>query len=44
MVVRIDETISAKLSRLADAWSCTRSVAIRRLILEAKVPKQDIGE
>ncbi len=39
LVVRVDSNVHAKLERLAAAWSTTLSGAVRRAILEAKMPK-----
>ncbi len=40
IVVRVEQKILGRATALAAAWSMTISGAIRRLIIEAKLPKE----
>lgn len=40
IVVRVEQKLLEKAERLAVAWSTSISGAVRRLLIEAKLPKE----
>lgn len=42
ILLRVEKPVKEKLEKLASAWSMSLSGTVRRLIIEAKIPKEDM--